>query len=215
MSQLTPQQTARMTASRLSNAVTPLLIFFAELIPSSLLVLFLLGAAAAIGARWPSVGLPLYGILIVLSLVFALRGRRDADALRVDETVNEQRVWSALIIGRLVVPCTVAFVLCCGQFFRAWQSLFGGFAVPAGAGYWEWVLYSLSWVLDNTLANAAQIFDWNLTSVHPVSLGAQLLILGYNLVLEFFLLALVFRLARVLLRLTGRDIVIGNPRDRW
>lgn len=101
-------------------------------------------------------------------------------------------MWSAVLTGRLVVPCTVAFFVCSGQFFRAWQRQFGGFAVPTGAGadYWEWVRYSLSWVLDNTLATAGQIFGWNLTVVRPVSLAAQVVIFGYNLVLEFFLVAL-------------------------
>src|SRR5258708_27520816 len=199
MSQTTPSQTKRMTASWLSNAVTPPLIFLSTLLPSSLLVLFVMVAAAVVSSRLLVVGLPLYGVLIALSLILALRSRWRTTLYEEGETVDQQRVWSALITGRLIVPCTVALVVWCGQFFRTWQGLFGGFAVPAAAGYWEWVRYSLSWGLANTLANAAQIFGWDLTSVHPVSMQAQLLIFGYNLVLEFFLLALLFRLARIFL----------------
>jgi hypothetical protein len=209
MTQLTPQQTTRMTKSRLSNAITPLFIFLARLVPTTVLVLIVLVVAEFVSMQWPGVSLPLYGLLIVLSLLLALRSRWYAHTYFASETVDQRRVWSAVLSGQLVAPCTVAFVVCCGQFLRAWQRLFGGFAAPAGMGYWDWVRYSLSWALDNTLANAGQIFGWELTSVRPVSTEAQLLVFGYNLVLEFFLLALLLRLLRIFSRLRGRDIVIA------
>lgn len=79
MSQLTPQQMRRMSASRLSNVITPSLIFLAGLAPSVLLVLLIIVAAAIASARWPAIGLPLYGLLLVLSLLLALRTRWHAE----------------------------------------------------------------------------------------------------------------------------------------
>jgi hypothetical protein len=191
------------TSMRPSQMELPLPIsFLGSLLPSSFVVTAVLVGAWLLSLQWPRSGLPLYACLIVLALILVLRSRWQAVESIPVESPAQRQVWSTLITGRIVAPASVAFVICCGEFFRAWQNQFGGFAVPAGSGYWDWVRYSLSWVLDNTLANVGQIFGWTVTPIHPVSLAAQVLVFGYNLILEFFLLALFIRFVRTILQPT-------------
>jgi hypothetical protein len=87
----------------------------------------------------------------------------------------------------LAVSLAVLFTLVVGfsQLCRHLAYYFGGFS-PATDNYWDWTRYGALWVLDNTLFNLSQIFQWQVSDIQAVSLWSRLLVWVFNIVLEVF-----------------------------
>lgn len=181
-------------------------------------------------AHWPQIGVVVYVFVIALSLaVFVFMQVLLYRLPPLEKALNSSYSLSGRLLGvarslRVMViivwPGLIGYgggvVIGFGQLFRSWQYQFGGFSAPAHAGYWEWAQYSLSWVLDNVLANAGQIFGWDVSPIHPVAPGAQTLVLVYNIMLELLVLAVVIRSFQVVTvaAYLQPDRLFGHPYER-
>jgi hypothetical protein len=56
----------------------------------------------------------------------------------------------------------------------------------------------VSWVLDNGLANAGQIWGWNVSDIHPITDTTRALVWGDNVILVFLALAAITQSVQIL-----------------
>jgi hypothetical protein len=98
----------------------------------------------------------------------------------------------------------IVFLVASTEFMRFWAIGYGGFT-GHDTSWFGWFFFALSWVLDNSLANAGQIFGRNITDLHAVSSGAQWVTFAFNVLLEVFFFSAIVR--------TFGDYVWGNPVD--
>jgi hypothetical protein len=91
----------------------------------------------------------------------------------------------------------IVFVVGSGEVLRYCSLVYGGFTSAAETGYWSGVLYGMSWVVDNGLANAGQIWDWSVSDIQPITGTTGTLVWGYNIVLAFFAIAAITRAVQV------------------
>ena len=84
------------------------------------------------------------------------------------------------------------FLLGISHLYHAFSIYLGGFA-SASPHYQEYLLYQANWSIDILLFNLADVFHFSLSSVSPVSLGAQILVFTANLVLVTLVLGVIIQ----------------------
>lgn len=154
---------------------------------------------AGVSYLWPAGALYVYGITLGSQLVYLLGWRTPWARRWVEHQVARDlganlpparaRAWgqfyyAVLVLGVSVVT-TGLFAFGFGPFLRLWSAHYGGF-VAHGATYLDWAKYSFSWLVDDLLANITQIYGLGVSTIRPVTDTARGLVLGYNVVLETF-----------------------------
>jgi hypothetical protein len=186
-------------------------------------VLLALGVLELFAALWPYAGYVIYlvGICLILwalgtffvlltakTMRLITRRRLLAALARVGyqlaDTSDERTLESiideaqpsnapvALIATNITLSIVVVFVVCFSEFCRYWSFQFGGFETH-GSGYWYWIMFGISWLLDNVLANFSQIFGFRFTDISPNNITTEGMLWGYNIALEFIVIAAIFR----------------------
>ncbi|HEY7021168.1 MAG TPA: hypothetical protein VH349_08625 [Ktedonobacterales bacterium] len=134
-----------------------------------------------------------YALVLVLTLIFVVIALYlDDDWFAKAKTDPARRNAGIAFAASIFVLLVGAFGGLCRHLFL----LFGGFSASR-LGYWDWLRYSISWVLDNGLFNTAQIFDWQVSDIHATAIWARVLALIFNITLEILAFGALFTYIRV------------------
>ncbi len=90
----------------------------------------------------------------------------------------------------------IAVLVGFSQVGRHLSLLVGGF-VSQQAGYWHWLRFGFSNMLESVLFDIPAIYEWNLSEIKPTSTWARTAVFVFRTTIEFLVVAMILRQARI------------------
>lgn len=157
-------------------------------------IFFWLWLAEAASSISHPLGIGVY-ILILLAAIYVFVSAFKPSSpvfARLFSSTSSNTPTGAFSILTFVAVETVALVAGFGGLCRQLNFTVGGFSASQ-MGYWHWVRLGFSWLLDNVLFNASQIFGWQVSDIQANVLWSKVLIFAFNIALDALALATIVR----------------------
>ncbi|GCE11801.1 hypothetical protein [Tengunoibacter tsumagoiensis] len=149
----------------------------------SLVVYGLLALIEALSLLWSPLSIPGYLLLLVLSAfimyVYLAEG---------DFTKHENSSFHL----SMSLLCIIVTVVSFSQLSRQLALTLGGFAA-AQNGYWHWLRFGISHLLDSALFNLPSDYNWNLSEIEPTNFWTRTYVFLYDLSVQIFVVAVVLQ----------------------
>ncbi len=135
---------------------------------------------------WRPIAIFLYIILFLAGLFFAFIGL----LLDADEKHGNETELVLTVVGLLAA--LVGF----SQASRHVYLLVGGF-ISEQAGYWHWLRFGISELLESILFDIPAIYEWNISEIRATSTWSRTGIFIFRTALEFLIIAAILRQVRI------------------
>jgi hypothetical protein len=168
-------------------------------LPGALIILVILASFLGIVDALSYLAGHVYGIV---GYVFAIGAalamyRWTTDSLSKHASGRSYSLAGDIVRYVIILLWVPFFIVVCSQLFRQLYDVFGGFASPYD-DYWHWVLFGASWFVDDVLLGATEVFNWNVSSIHPIMLWSKAAVLIFNVTLQLIVITSVVRIYQLL-----------------
>jgi hypothetical protein len=136
---------------------------------------------------WTPLSISLYVVLIMLAIL-VMRGINSRPSVI---NAMEQDFLYELSMTFTIMGFILAMA-CFSQICRHLYILFGGFDAD-NADYWHWLRFGVSNLLDSTLFDVPDIFEWNFSEIKATSFWSRTIVFIFRTSLEFLIIAGILR----------------------
>jgi len=140
---------------------------------------------------WRPLAIILYTVLLLLG-IFIIIGSNLPDTTEKDDDLVEFDL-ALTLLGSITV--LVGF----SQIGRHLSFLIGGF-YSEQMGYWHWLRFGFSNLLESVLFDIPSIYEWNLSEIRAISTWSRTMVFVFRTSIEFLVVAMILRQARIALK---------------
>lgn len=90
----------------------------------------------------------------------------------------------------------IAVLVGFSQLSRHLSILLGGFASDQ-LGYWHWLRFGISTLLESVLFDLPTIFEWQVSEIRPISTWSRVFIFVFRTIVEFFVVVTILRQSKM------------------
>jgi hypothetical protein len=145
--------------------------------PLLYLLLFLIEVTSYV---WKPFAVFLYAALFAIALLMT--------SVLIGFSHDESKPHDAEFNTALAVLCGIAALACFSQASKHLYALAGGFSAT-GMGYWHWMRFGCSNFLEAVLFDIPDVYDWNVSEIHPSEFWSRTILLVFRTSLEFMVVA--------------------------
>ncbi len=131
---------------------------------------------------------------------------KEGEELQTDLEKIDLQYYSADKLALTLLGC-IAVLVGFSQVSRHLSFLIGGF-ISEGTGYWHWIRFGFSNLLESVLFDVPAIFEWDLSEIRATSTWSRTIVFIFRLAIEFLVVAMILRQVRIAprkLRITHRE----------
>jgi len=166
-------------------------------VPALCLLLALIEGSSYI---WRPIAVVLYVALLLFGILLIAFARLPSDAI--------EKYGAYELDAAFTLLGTIAVLVAFSQVGRHLYLLIGGF-LSEQAGYWHWLRFGFSNLLESVLFDIPAIYDWNISEIRATSTWSRTIVFLFRTTIEFLVVATVLRQAGVAWK--KRDSVLRNP----
>lgn len=98
------------------------------------------------------------------------------------------------------------------QLSRHLSILLGGFTSDQ-LGYWHWLRFGISTLLESVLFDLPTIFEWQVSEIRPISTWSRVFIFVFRTIVEFFVVVTILRQSKMAWKVGVRQ-PLATPKNR-
>lgn len=106
----------------------------------------------------------------------------------------------------------IAVLVGFSQLSKHLSILLGGFASDQ-LGYWHWLRFGISTLLESVLFDLPTIFEWQVSEIRPTSTWSRLFIFVFRTTVEFFVVVTVLRQSKMAWKVWAKQ-PLATPKNR-